>query len=204
MISAAEEFRCRVPSRGVLIRLSILFLAACGASTQSPAPRAPDYIVNSIGSVYTPSARFRAYVTIESDELRIVVDTAEIVARGTLDGTSPPVVHNLTIRALIAMQGAGESRWRAVATSEPIAFTEPLHLGEHRIETDLRFRVPIPAGLDAERAWLVFALEGDVFGRITGTNRAQTFVCAERNLAGSRAEAAARAELMRTDYLAAC
>jgi hypothetical protein len=207
------------PASVAVVLAALLATSACAHARR--AGSRPGFEISSLESVYTPAGRFTGDWRVTHDAVEIRVDSARITAPwpggtpgaepmairedGRLVDTRPLVAVGTRVTALLVTAAAltpGQPRpWTAHAESEAVPVADTLRVGDERMVTGLRFRLPRPAGLGLDSAWIVFRLES---GSARGGTPQQTFACSARNLAGSEDAAGARAEVLAENYTLAC
>jgi hypothetical protein len=208
------------PAFHAFAALALLAATAC-AHGRRGAPR-PDFDISSLESVYSPAARFRGAWRVTADAVEVRVDSALVTAPwpggtagaepmafredGRLVDTRPLVAVDTRVTALLVTSARLDSvqarPWTAHAESAPVPVADTLRVGDARTLTGLRFRLPRPAGLPLDSAWLVFRLEsGPARGGAAST---QTFACSARNLAGAQDGPGPRAEVLAENYTLVC
>ncbi|MDF1505103.1 hypothetical protein [Roseisolibacter sp. H3M3-2] len=209
------------PRAATALALAALLSATACAHGRGGARR-PGFEISSLESVYTPAGRFTGAWRVTREAVEILVDSARITAPwpggtagaepmavredGRLVDTRPLVAVGTRVTALLVTGAAltpGQPRpWTAHAESEALAVADTLRVGDVRTLTGLRFRLPRPAGLALDSAWIVFRLDSGPSR--SGGAAQQTFACSPRNLAGADDAAGPRAEVLAENYTLAC
>ena len=210
-----------------LHRIWPLIPAALGcASTRVPSP----YPVRcegicSDGGGYAPVAQLFVTPLRFGDTLQVRVDSGTVgtpTLRRSMSA-GPTLMSTLTLRAFVAESdvttaaaaapdpgnSSKEHGWRLIAQGNAQPLAAELSFGEVRPVPRSDFRLVLPRGVEASRAWLGFEIAGDaidprVESRERGTMRGgvRVYVCDPRSLAGQLDSV--RAQRMRAAYGAVC
>ena len=140
----------------------------------APTPANGTWIASD-SSQYSPVARFRTYSSIDPAGIHIVIDSGTVAVPGEILPSSPPLMSDLYLTAILAVPDSGslgavqppagaapaERRaWRPVATSDSVHVVNELHYGERVSMPRVRLTIPMstpPRGV----AWIVYRISGN-------------------------------------------